>query len=113
MEKTIKVSNLLGSDIRSRSNAVKIEKAIRDCGNDQCVIDMDGVNFISRSFADELLEICKKTYSRIKNAHGVVETIIKIVYNSRMTVKKPHAENESVLELKDMSSLEKYFKYSF
>lgn len=56
MEKNIKVLDLLGLDIRSRSNAGAIEKIINELGNAKCVIDMEGVEFISRS----LLMICLK-----------------------------------------------------
>lgn len=38
MEKNIKVLDLLGPDIRSRSNAVAIEKIIKESGNAKCVV---------------------------------------------------------------------------
>lgn len=109
MEKNINVLKLLGSDIRSRSNAGTIEKAINESGSTKCIIDMEGVVFVSRSFADELLAICKRTYSTIINTHGVVDTIIKIVNKSRENGKKQQESSEKIVELQDMVSLETYF----
>ena len=99
MEKNIKVLELLGADIRSRSNAGAIEKIINENGNAACVIDMDGVGFISRSFADELLDICK----------SVVKTIIEIVNKSRESGSVKHRGTEKIVELQDMGSLDVYF----
>lgn len=109
MEKNIKVLDLLGSDIRSRSNAGAIEKIINESGNAKCVIDMEGVEFISRSFADELLEICKKSFSVIVNTHGVADTIIKIVSKSRSKSRVKYKESAKIIKLHDMASLDLYF----
>ena len=38
MEKNIKVLDLLGPDIRSRSNAGAIEKIINESGNAKCIV---------------------------------------------------------------------------
>lgn len=70
---------------------------------------MEGVVFVSRSFADELLDICQKNYSTIINTHGVVDTIIRIVKKSRESGKKKRKGSEEIVELQDMVSLETYF----
>lgn len=108
MEKNIKVLDLLGPDIRSRSNAGAIEKIINELGNAKCVIDMEGVEFISRSFADELLEICKKSFSVIVNTHGIADTIIKIVNKSRSKSRVKHNGSAKIIKLHDMASLDLY-----
>lgn len=109
METNIKVLDLLCPDIRSRSNAVAIEKIINESGNAKCVIDMEGVEFISRSFADELLEICKKSFSVIVNAHGVADTMIKIVSKSRSKSRVKHKGSAKIIKLHNMASLDLYF----
>lgn len=109
MEKTINVLKLLGSDIRSRSNAGAIEKAIDERGSSNCVIDMTGVVFISRSFADELLNVAKKTFSTIINAHGIAHTMIDIVSKSRDNKVSKYKGKEIIVKLQDMVSLENYF----
>lgn len=109
MEKNIKVLDLLGLDIRSRSNAGAIEKIINELGNAKCVIDMEGVEFISRSFADELPEICKKSFSVIVNTHGIADTIIKIVSKSRSKSRVKHNGSAKIIKLHDMASLDFYF----
>lgn len=109
MEKNIKVLDLLGPDIRSRSNAGAIEKIINELGNAKCVIDMEGVEFFSRSFADKLLEICKKSFSVIVNTHGIADTIIKIVSKSRSKSRVKHNGSAKIIKLHDMASLDLYF----
>lgn len=109
MEKTINVLKLLGSDIRSRNNAGAIEKAINENGNTNCVIDMTGVVFISRSFADELLNVARKTFSTIANTHGITHTMIDIVSKSRKNKTSKYKGKESIVKLSDMISLENYF----
>ena len=54
MEKNIKVLDLLGPDIRSRSNAGAIEKIINESANAKCVIDMEGVEFIGISLLSDI-----------------------------------------------------------
>lgn len=62
MEKNIKVLDLLGLDIRSRSNAGAIEKIINELGNAKCVIDMKGVEFISRSLLMNCLKFARSLF---------------------------------------------------
>ena len=62
MEKNIKVLDLLGLDIRSRSNAGAIEKIIKESGNAKCVIDMEGVEFISRSLLMNCLKFARSLF---------------------------------------------------
>lgn len=70
---------------------------------------MEGVEFISRSFADELLEICKKSFSVIVNTHGIADTIIKIVSKSRSKSRVKHNGSAKIIKLHDMASLDLYF----
>lgn len=44
---------LIGSDIRSRKNADYIRNSIAGCAG-EVELDFDGVEFISRTFADEV-----------------------------------------------------------
>ena len=62
MEKNVKVLDLLGLDIRSRSNAGAIEKIIYELGNAKCVIDMKGVEFISRSLLMNCLKFARSLF---------------------------------------------------
>ena len=62
MEKNIKVLDLLGLDIRSRSNAGAIEKIIKESDNAKCVIDMEGVEFISRSLLMNCLKFARSLF---------------------------------------------------
>ena len=62
MEKNIKVLDLLGLDIRSRSNAGAIEKIINELGNAKCVNDTEGVDFISRSLLMNCLKFARSLF---------------------------------------------------
>ena len=109
MEKVIGVSKLLGNDIRSRCNAEAIKNEIVLAGNTAVCIDMTGVQFISRSFADELLNIIaviKSTRIRLANDVGEVASMIRIVSERGRIVDNG---NGSMIELKDMKSLNEFF----
>lgn len=112
MEKVIGVSKLLGNDIRSRCNAEAIKNEIVLAGNTAVCIDMTGVQFISRSFADELLNIIaviKSTRIRLANDVGEVASMIRIVSESRKRGRIVDNGNGSMIELKDMKSLNEFF----
>ena len=49
--KTIKFKNIFGSEIRSRNAIGAIVSKMKD-SQDDYIFDMDGITFISRSFAD-------------------------------------------------------------
>ena len=64
MKKIIKIAELIGSDIHSRQNADHIRNSI---GNFSGVVelDFDGVEFISRSFTDEVYTIVKENNDNV------------------------------------------------
>ena len=51
----IKLYDLFGTEIRSRSNADVLREKILDCNIS--IIDLSQITFISRSFADELCNL--------------------------------------------------------
>lgn len=112
MEKVIKVKELLSSDIRSRCNAEAIRNEVINADCKEICVDLSGVIFISRSFTDELLNIVDNTEGKtvhIINAEGDTKSMIDIVSASRKKKRVLSDEDSHITELKDMSSLEKFF----
>ena len=58
MKEIIKLHDLLGSEVRSRSNAEILREKIAE--HSGSIIDLSDVSFISRSFADELCILVEK-----------------------------------------------------
>ena len=67
MKKIIRIAELIGSDIRSRKNADHIRKGIADC-TDVVELDFNGVEFISRAFADEIYTIVNENRNNVESA---------------------------------------------
>lgn len=112
MENVINVKKLLSSDIRSRCSAETIRSEIEKIQSRSINIDMDGVVFVSRSFADELLNIAERTGGRsirIVNAFGDTKSMIDIVSSSRKSERVLSSEAGKITELKDMDSLKEFF----
>jgi hypothetical protein len=63
---TIKVAEVLSTDIRCRDNA-EVLKALIVPGDD-IALDFSDVTFISRAFADELYTIIERSPSLLKSA---------------------------------------------
>lgn len=64
MRRIIKISELTGVDIRFRKNADHIRNSIAGCAV-EIELDFDGVEFISRAFADEVYTIVKENNDNI------------------------------------------------
>lgn len=111
MKKTINIAKLISTDIRSRANANLIRDEIDKLQNSIVEIDMTSVVFVSRSFADELLEI-QKTGGKcidIINARGEVKDMLEIVSASRIQKRTYHESHNDTVVLQDMASLKKFF----
>jgi len=109
MKKIIRIAELIGSDIRSRKNADHIRKGIADC-TDVVELDFNGVEFISRAFADEIYTIVKENKDNVvlKNMEGIVDSMISVVSESRTNKRIRKTENANMKEFSDMESLSAY-----
>lgn len=109
MKKIIKIAELIGSDIHSRQNADHIRNSI---GNFSGVVelDFDGVEFISRSFTDEVYTIVKENNDNVvlKNMEGIVDSMMSVVSESRTHKRVWKTENANMKEFSDMESLSAY-----
>jgi len=111
MEKFINVSKILSNDIRLRRNADVIRA---EAENAECTIvniDLDGVVFVSRSFADELINIVEQTKGKnvnIINAEGVVKNMLSVVERSRKRERVHVETGGDVVRLQDMGALQSF-----
>ena len=111
MKQEIKISTLISTDVRSRSNAEIIRNEI-DVTSDKVVLDFSGVCFISRSFTDELcsvIEHLKNVTIDIDNMSDIVKTMMEAVKNSRKNKRIRSKDNSEIKEFDDMEDLSDFF----
>jgi uncharacterized protein YllA (UPF0747 family) len=109
MKRVIKIVELIGSDIRSRQNADHIRNSI---ANFDGVVELDfnGVEFISRAFADEIYSIVNENRDHVvlKNMKGIVDSMMSVVSESRIHKRVRKTDNANMKEFSDMESLSAY-----
>lgn len=104
MEKSISIKDLIGTEVRSRSNAEKIRNAIK-CDSNICLLDFSGVTFVSRSFADELCIILDENANlRLDNETTFVRKMINAVLVGRKRVRQ-REEDSDITTISDMNDL--------
>lgn len=111
-KKIIKISALISSDVRSRSNAEIIRSAI-DGISDKVILDFSGVSFVSRSFMDELCSIvehCKNITIDMANMSEIVKTMIEAVKKGRENRRVRIKDDSEIKEFDDMESLSKFLE---
>ena len=107
MENVINVFDILGTEVRSRSNAERIrDKMLLGSVN---IINLRGIEFLSRSFADELYNIINESSgTKISNAIGAVNNMLEIVKSSRQQKRVRRNENSDIKEFDDVDSFLTY-----
>lgn len=96
MDKNIALQTLIGTEIRSRTNADKIRKEINDCKNIH-ILDFNGVTFVSRSFADELCSIMDEHQNvKLANETPFVKKMIDTVLAGRKRVRQRNEHSDIV-----------------
>lgn len=105
MAHSINLFNLFGAEIRSRSNVEKLRRSMSDINGS--VMDMSGVVFISRSFADELCILIEQG-AKVVNAYGIVESMINVVQTGRNKKRIHTDEQATIIKMDDMKSLSEY-----
>lgn len=103
MEKVMLISELLGTDVRSRSNAEIIRADASNFG-DTVILDFKDVTFVSRSFADELCSIME-TCGNISLVHmsRLVESMMNAVSSGR---KEKRLRPDAGTDIKDIDTIE-------
>lgn len=101
---TINIAALIGTDIRSRANANIIRAAIDGLGGAD--LDLSGVEFISRSFADELYNIAVDCPGvTVSGARGIVASMLAAVEQGRSKPRRRQQDDAEVVDAHDMDTL--------
>lgn len=110
MEKMININSLIGTEVRSRTNAEKVRAALKS-DTEVLIIDFSGVTFVSRSFADELCNIMDED-KRIKlsGENPFVRKMIDIVLASRKRVRVRNGNEDEIVTLSTMDALSNFLK---
>ncbi len=110
MKQTIRLQDIYSSDLFTRSRASELRSCI-SANASEVVIDFDGIDFMSRSFTDEVCNIIDdmpdKTFSFI-NQNDDVATMMSKVSDGRSRERTRGVGNAKIYEFEDMESLSKY-----
>lgn len=79
---------------------INIRNSIADCAG-EVELDFDGVEFISRAFADEVYTIVKENRDNVvlRNLEGIVDSMMSGVSESRAHKRVRKTENAKVIHL--------------
>lgn len=103
MEHNLKLSDLFGAEIRTRSSAEVLREKMKE--STITTFDLDGLSFISRSFADELYILSENTGVKLCNAKGVVKNMLTVVADSRKKKRVRAIDNSPIKEFDNIESL--------
>jgi hypothetical protein len=103
----ISIKDFIGAEVRSRSNAKTLRKQLDN--NHSRTVDMEGVTFISRSFADELYNI-SHDYGHVNfiNRNNTVKSTMDAVWASR---KKKRIRPNKEARVEEVSTMEDLFNF--
>lgn len=107
MNKVFNISELISTDIRSRANA-NIIRSLVDGIDEKVILDFDGVDFISRSFTDELYNVLEE-HGNISfiNASETVTAMLDAVEKGRKSTRNFSSDSE-IKEFDDFASLSSF-----
>lgn len=110
MKQLIKIKDLFNTELYTRSKATELRDCIRNDA-ENVELDFSDVSFMSRSFADELYNVVDsfrdKSFSYV-NCNEIVNTMLAKVAEGRRRERKRGIANPKFVEIKDMSSLERF-----
>ncbi len=108
MKKSIDISIVIGSDIRTRSRIRQLTEHIEPKENYD--IDFSHVEFISRSFADELVSLVDNSDGRINcvNMSHHINELLEIVRRNRNVHVSPRPMG-NVIKLETKEQMEAFF----
>lgn len=109
MTQIIRLSSVVGDDIRTRSRIHEIEQHIGSSG--EYILDFSQVRFISRSFADELISFIDSSACKITCSHvpAEISQLLRIVRENRNQPRNTY-QKRGVLQLTDMEQMAAFFE---
>lgn len=109
MEKIIKLYDFIGREGRSRVNVDKLN--LRELPNDASVrLDLADVDFLSRSFTDEILSQLRGKKYRLQNANIVISNMFRAVETARRNPRNFSGNRGSslMLHFENMADMSRY-----
>lgn len=104
---TIKVRELIGCEGRSRVNVAKLGLQGLT-GTEGVVLDFDGVEFLSRSFTDEIVSQMEgKKYTTV-NANEVISNMFAAVTRGRSRKREHRDDGSTVRSFSTMADLSRF-----
>ncbi len=106
--KVLNIASILGTDIRVRSRIYEVVNCMDESSD--YIFDLSGVEFISRSFADELISMVEKSDRSIQliNTNPDITALLRIVKAGR-SVRRPDTGSICIHNLADMKEVEMFF----
>lgn len=110
MDNTISVISAMGDDLRTRSFFRRdVENLIRN-HTANMVLDFNGVQFVSRSVADEICNILEQYQDlTIKGMAGNVKTMYDLVVKGRRNPRVYPEVNARMVQLNSMEEVNEFF----
>ena len=106
--KTIIIKDIIGEEARSRKTAKLLLERMN--GGRDFIFDMNGVKFISRSFADELCNIQEEVGEiMFTNTSDEVSKMLAVVKTGRSQARQRKESDTETCTLTDMDSLYRFF----
>ena len=111
MKQTIKLREIYTADLYTRSRAAELRNLIEK-SSDEVELDFEQINFMSRSFADELCNIMddmRAVRFTMTNRSNEVETMMTKVAEGRSRERKHGVGNAKIFKIKNLDELSKLF----
>ncbi len=110
MKQTLSLKNIYEADLFSRSRVSQLLQYINNDA-DEVVLDFDGINFISRSFADELCNVIDDNKDRkfvFTRQASEVQTMLSRVQEGRKQERKRGIMHPQMHSFNNMESLSSF-----
>lgn len=106
-KRIIKVHDFIGSEGRSRVNVSKL--GLRGIpASDTVVLDFAGVDFLSRSFTDEIISQLEGRSYALENTNEIIKNMFKAVVDGRMKSRRHDASNADIKRFDTLVELSRY-----
>lgn len=110
MKQTIKLNTIYSADLYTRSRASELRACIHEKAT-EVTLDFEGIEFMSRSFADEVCNIMddnKHIKFEFINRNADVEAMMNKVAEGRSQERKRGISNATIHKFEDMESLSEF-----
>lgn len=110
MNQTIRLKDIYSDDLYTRSRASELRSCINESA-EVVVLDFEDINFMSRSFSDELCNImddAKGVKFEFTNRNKEIEAMMTKVIEGRSQERKRGVSNAKIHRFEDMESLSEF-----